>query len=293
MSASSALGAILIRRWDVNPFTEEQIGLLETFASQAVIAIENARIVAELETRNRELDDALEQQNAMAELLRAISGANGELKPVFETLLRNAIRLCEAEFGLLFLKEGDDYSVGAMFGVTDEFRAHMEGQRHSFGQGTATGRAVLAGKPVQIVDLKAETDPEDVGVRKTTVEIGGGRTIFSVPMMQDSQAIGAITIYRREVRPFADKQIELVSSFGNHAVIAIQNARLLSDLRDSLLQQTATADVLKTISSTAFDLDAVFRVLLRSALDLCDAFAGHFLVRRRCFRAGNADRLAR
>ncbi|HSM43119.1 MAG TPA: GAF domain-containing protein, partial [Afifellaceae bacterium] len=279
LTASSALGAILIRRWDVNPFTDAQIGLLETFASQAVVAIENARIVSELETRNKELDDALEQQNAMAELLRAISSANGELKPVFETLLRNAIRLCEAEFGLLFLKEGDEFTAIAMLGLTEAFRKHMEGRRYRFGRGTATGRAVLAGKPVQIVDLKAETGSEDAEARNSTVELGGGRTIFSVPMMQDSRAIGAITIYRREVRPFAEKQIELVSSFANHAVIAVENARLLNDLQDSLRQQTATADVLKTISSTAFDLDAVLSTLLQSALELCGAFAGSFLVR--------------
>lgn len=276
LAPSGALGAILIRRWDVNPFTDAQIDLLETFASQAVIAIENARIVSELETRNQELDDALEQQKAMAELLRVIGSANGELKPVFETLLRNAIRLCEAEFGLLFLKEGDDYSVGAMFGVTDEFRRHMEAGNHRLGRGTATGRAVAAGKSVQIVDLKAETDPEDVEVRKRTVEIGGGRTIFSVPMMQDSQAIGAITIYRREVRPFDEKQIELVSSFASHAVIAVENARLLRELHDrndelseALDQQTATAEILRAISTSPTNTQPVFDAIARHAARLC------------------------
>jgi GAF domain-containing protein len=278
LTSAGPIGAILIRRVEAKPFTDAQIRLLETFANQAAIALENARIISELETRNKELDDALEQQKAMAELLKAISSANGELGPVFKTLLHNAIRLCDAKFGVLFLHEDGKFVAAAMQGVGKQFRKYLQSGPHSLGSGTVTGRAVVAGKPVQIVDLKAEDELVDAEIRKATVELAGGRTIFSVPMMRDSELVGAITIYRREVKPFTDKQIQLVSHFADHAVIAMENARLLNDLRSSLLQQTATADVLKAITNTAFDLDAVFRILLQSAIDLCGAFGGHFLI---------------
>jgi GAF domain-containing protein len=268
-----AVGTIVLRRAEVNPFTNKQITLLETFAAQAVIAIENARLLSELR-------QSLDQQIATADVLRVISSSTGDLQPVFDAMLANATRLCEASYGTLWLHEGDGrMHAAALYGNLPE--AFLK----TWGVGTIfrpkpsvpSARAMSSRKPVQLVDLKEDQSYlDDDPLAVAAVDVAGIRSIISVPMVKDDVAIGAMTIYRREVRPFTEKQVELVGNFAAQAVIAIENARLLNELRESLERQTATSEVLKVISTSPGDLQPVFSAILESAARLCDASFGNF-----------------
>ena len=249
------IGTITCGRRKVMPFTARQIALVQTFADQALIAVENVRLFEAEQQRTRELSESLEQQTATADVLRVISSSPGALEPVFDAILERATRICSAKFGLLWIREGEGFRSVALHGVPPAYAQHRKkAPLVVFGPETAIGRVARTKQVVHIEDLTAEQLYRDRDPRRVaTVELGGARSLVAVPMMKEGDLIGALTIYRQEVRPFIDKQIELLQNFAAQAVIAIENARLLNELRESLQQQTATSEVLSVISSSPGD----------------------------------------
>ena len=254
------------------PFSDKQIELVKNFAAQAVIAIENTRLL-------NELRKSLQQQTATADVLKVISRSPGELKPVFNAMLENAVRICDAKFGHLWLCEDDALRIGATHGAPDAFAAYLR-EEPLFHPKAETGLGQLLRKK-QLFHLADITTLPIYGdkLREATIKLAGARSLIGVPMIKDNEVIGAIVIYRQEVRPFTDKQIELVENFAAQAVIAIENTRLLNELRESLQQQTATADVLKVISSSPGDLEPVFNAMLEKATHICEAKFGTLYLR--------------
>ena len=256
------VGAIVIYRHEVRPFTEKQIALVQNFAAQAVIAIENTRLL-------NELRESLQQQTATSEVLRVISSSPGELEPVFQTMLENATRICEANFGVLMRYDEGMFCAAAMHNCPAALAEYnRKNGRFRPEPGSRLDLVLHTKLFSHTADDMAEPTP---GI---AARLGGARSIIIVPMLKEDDLIGAIIIYRQEVKPFTDKQIALVHNFAAQAVIAIENARLLSELRESLEQQTATSEVLRVISSSPGELEPVFQAMLENAVRICEAKFG-------------------
>jgi two-component system NtrC family sensor kinase len=267
------IGIITIYRQEVRSFTDKQIALVSNFASQAVIAIENTRLLKELRQRTGDLSESLEQQTAISDILRAMSSSPGDVKPVFASVAEHAARICEAQIVDVLIVEGDTLHYAAEFG---EFGRILRGETAPLNRDSVMGRSICDKQPVHVVDLQSADHDFPLG-REFALALGH-RTTLAVPLIREDRALGTILVRRAEVRPFDDKHIALLKTFADQAAIAIENARLLNelrqrteDLRESLQQQTATSDVLKVISRSAFDLDTVMNTLTRSAAELCGA----------------------
>jgi signal transduction histidine kinase len=266
-----SIGTLGFYRLKPGPFSERQVELIESFAAQAVIAIENARLLNELRQRTDDLTESLQQQTATADVLKVISRSTFDLQKVLDTLVESAARLCEAEMASMNRQFGAAYRQVASYGYSPEFKKFMETHPVELQWGTTVARAIQEKKPVQIPDVLADKDFD----YKEGAKIGGVRTVAAVPMLKGDDLIGVIAIYRREVRPFTDKQIELASTFADQAVIAIENVRLFDELRESLQQQTASSEVLEVISSSPGELEPVFTTILQNALRICEAGIGN------------------
>jgi two-component system, NtrC family, sensor kinase len=266
LRGDAAIGALSVMRLAAGPLSDKQRALLKTFADQAVIAIENTRLLNELRQRTEDLSASLDQQMAMSEVLRVISSSPTDLAPVFDTILTNATRLCEGNFALLCRYDGGVLVGEATCNGTPEFTEKFMGSRLTPGKEGPTRLAALERRTVHVADMTVEP-----GFSPMVLQYERARTVLAAPLLRETNLVGVITIWRREVRPFTEQQIALVQTFADQAAIAIENTRLLTELRESLQQQTATADVLKVISRSTFDLQVVLDTLVQSAAQLCEA----------------------
>ena len=264
-----AIGAIQIRRREVRPFSDRQIKLLETFADQAVIAIENARLIHEQQARNRDITEALEQQTATGEVLRVIASSPTELQPVLDTLLANAVKISGAKQGHIRQFDGEFLRVVAHYNESPERIVVLNFNPLPLSPNIPAAQAFLAHKPIHVLDAQLLAAEEQF-IARMKAQIGI-RTLLAVPLLREGTGIGTITIWRDVVEPFTDRQIELVKTFADQAVIAIENVRLFQELTEALEQQTATSQILGVIASSPTDIQPVLDVVAENAARLCDA----------------------
>jgi GAF domain-containing protein len=283
LRGSEPIGVIGLSRKRVEPFTERQIELVRTFADQAVIAIENARLLGELQTRTRDLEESLEYQTATSDVLNVISRSTADVQPVLDTVAETAARLCGADTSAITIREGEVYRYASSLtrAKEPEFWAISRQRRFVPGRDSLTGRVALEGRVVQIADIRADPD-----YAVPDVAASGRRTQLGVPLLRKGTVLGTINLGRNRVEPFSQRQIELVRTFADQAVIAMENARLLGELRartrdleESLEYQTATSDVLKVISGSSFDIQPVFDTIVATAARLCGADGGAITIR--------------
>ena len=277
LSDGAPIGVITLVRTAVMPFTEKQIDLVKTFADQAVIAIENVRLFEAEQERTRELTESLQQQTATADVLKVISRSTFDLQTVLDTLVESATRLCNADYTWLFQREGEYFRWVAGFGLATDVHARMRDlmatNQVPVNRGSITGRVALEARAIHVPDVLA--DPEyTLSLALETQKIGGYRAALGVPLLRQGEVVGVIFIAKTVPQPFTAKQIELATTFADQAVIAIENTRVLNELRKSLQQQTATAEVLQVINSSPGALAPVFEAMLEKAMHLCNAAFG-------------------
>ena len=254
LGEQGGIGSISVMRQPPDPFSEKELALLKTFADQAVIAIQNTRLFREVQDRTNDLSEALRQQTATADVLKVISRSAFDLTSVLQTLVGSAAHLCEADKSVITRQIGEVFYRAEAYGFSTEYRNHVRNIPVVPERGSASGRALLEGRAIHILDVQADAEFAYAEAQK----LGGFRTVLAVPILREGVPMGVLSLTRSEVRAFTDKQIELVSTFADQAAIAIENARLINEIREALERQTATADILKVIASSPDDVQPVF-----------------------------------